>query len=301
MNDNALGKMIVAGVAGGLLVLFVQIYRHIKYSNSKEGKLHKKLDKKKTVLSQISKYESTDDFVNKDLIEAKKKELTKEIEEDIILYKLNTNKEYIELQNLKKQGILDSNSFNQAVEKIKENLKEKPNDKIRFIELENRELLKVEQYFKDTLKNAKLLSHLDLFEKTLIKSRDLILEISNNKIKNIFKEREYENGFLIAQQKSTISNGDRILKPVKEFQYDLIKILPFCAIRINKNVVSQVYWIKKGKTLNKKKIEIYQKDRDKKSLGDLVFINSNEAKNGIHILSIYGSFSILKTKGGKII
>lgn len=301
MNDNALGKIFAAGVVGGLLFLLVQIYRNIKYSKSEEGKLHKKLDKKKTALSQISKYESTDGFVNKDLIEAKKKELAKEIEDDIILYQLKTNKEYIELQNLKKQGILDIASFNQAVEKIKDNLKEKPNDKIRFIELENGERLKVEQYFKGTLKNAKLLSHLDQYENNLVKSGDLILEISNNKIKNIFKEREYENGFLIAQQKSTISNGDRILKPVKEFQYDLIKVLPFCAIRINKNVVLQVYWIKKGKTLNKKNIEIYQKDRDKRSFGDLVFIDSNEAKNGFHFLTIYGSFSILKTKSGKII
>lgn len=300
MNDNAWGRIIVAGVASFIIFGIIGIVRNIKYSKSEEGKLHRKIDKKKSVLSQLSKYENQEDFVNKDLIEKKKKELYGEIEGDILRYKLNTNKEYIQLKELKKQGILDKKTFNQAVNNIKKSIDKLPEDDTEIIYLDSGKHLKVKPYLKNTFKNSKLISGLDTYNEQIVRSRENLYYISDNKITNVYQERSYDNGLIFGQQRKIISHGDILLNPEKEFENEIIDVLSFCKVRIKKNKVNQVYWIKKGKTINKKTIEIYQKKKNKTTFNDLVFVNSVKAKDGLHFANFYGTFKILKTKNGKI-
>ncbi|MFV9552532.1 hypothetical protein [Algibacter sp. PT7-4] len=300
MNDNAWGRIIVAGVASFIIFGIVGIVRHIKYSKSEEGKLHKKIDKKKSALSQLSKYKNQKDFVNKDLIDRKKKELYGEIEDDIFRYKLNTNKEYIQLKELKKQGILDNEAFNEAVNNIKKSIDKIPEENNEIITLDNGENLEVKPYLKNTLKNSKLISNLNTYNEQVVRSGKNLYYISDNTIKNVYQERVYDNGLIFGQQRNIISYGDILLNPEQQFDNDIIDVLSFCKVRIKKNKVNQVYWVKKGKTINKKTIELYQKNKNKITLNDLVFIDSVKAKNGFHFANLYGSFKVIKTKNGKV-
>tara|TARA_R100000988_G_C3975800_1_gene154060 strand:+ start:90 stop:1019 length:930 start_codon:yes stop_codon:yes gene_type:complete len=299
-NENALGRIVVAIVASTLIFGIFSLVRGIKYRKSDEGKLHRKINKKKSALSHISKYESQKEFINKDLIDEKKKELYGEIENDIFHYKLNTNKEYIQLKKLNKQGILDDASFNQAVKKIKKSLIKKTDDKIKTLELDNGEKITFKQILKNTIKNSTLLSHLDLYNDQMLFSGENVYYISENKIKNIYTIRKYENGLVFAQQKNVISFGDILLESKKVLNNELINILSFCSVRMKGNKVVQVYWIKKGQTLNKKNIEIYQKNKNNRTFSDLVFINSEKSKDGFHFANMYGSLAIIRTKNGKV-
>lgn len=291
----------IINIIGILVIIFIkQLYENYKFNKSEEGKLEKKIKKRNKSITQISQIEKSDKTVNKDLFKAKKLELEKEIKKDIIEYQLNTNDEYIELEKLKKQGKIDNEAFHEAVENIKATFTNNRNN-FEIIELDNGISLKVEPYSNMNLINAKLLNHIDKFENQLVKSGKSYFEIANNKIKNIFQERGYENGFLVAQKKSVISVNDRVLKPLKKFNYQFLRLMPNCAVRINDNIITQVYWIKKGKTLTNKVVEIYQKDSLNRSFGDLVFINSMKARNGLHLVLYFGSLLLFKTENGKIV
>jgi hypothetical protein len=304
MNDNTWANVFVTCVGFFIIITILKIVRYIKYNKSEEKKLHRKIDKKKSALSHLSKYESQKDFVNKDLIDRKKKELYGNIENDIFRYKLKTNKEYIQLKELNKQGILDDGAFNQAVINIKKSIHKIPEENTEIVRLANGQNLEVKPFLKNTLKNtlknSTLLSHLDLYNEELLVTKENLIYISNNKIKNVYTTREYENGLVFAQQKNLISFGDILLKPNKDYNNELLEILPFCSVRIKKDRVVEVYWIKKGKTLNKKNIKIFQKIKNKRTLNDLVFVNSKKSKDGFHFMNLYGTLVIARTKNGKI-
>ena len=300
MNDNAWGRIIVAGVASFIIFGIVGIARQVKYSKSEEGKLHRKIDKKKSALSQLSKYGNQNDFINKDLIDKKKKELYGEIENDVFRYKLSTNKEYIQLKELNKQGVLDDDAFNQAVNNIKTSIDKIPVDNTETIKLDNGQNLEVKPYLKNTLKNSKLIWPLDIYNDQIVRSGNNLYYISDNTIKFIYQERSYNNGLIFGQQRNIISQGDILLNPKREFENEIIEVLSFCSVRIKKNKVNQVYWVKKGKTLNKKTIEIYQKNKNKNTFNDLVFIDSVKAKDGFHFANLNNSLKVIKTKNGKV-
>lgn len=300
MNNNIWGRIIVLGVTSFIIFGIVGLVRHIKYSKSEKGKLHKKIDKKKSALTKLSKFESQKNFINKDLIDRKKKELYGDIENDILHYELNTNKEYIQLKEFNKQGILNDDAFNQAVNNIKNSIYKISKKNTESIKLDNGQNLEVKPYLKNSLKNSKLISHLDLYNEQIVRSGNNLFYILDNTIKFVYQERSYDNGLVFAQRRNIINHGDILLNPKRKFENEIIEVLPFCSVRIKNNKVNQVYWIKKGKTINKKSIEIYQKNKNKRSYNDLVFVDSVKAKDGFHFVMLYGSLEVFNIKNGKI-
>lgn len=292
MKDNAWGEIIVAVVSVIIIFGIISIVRYIRYRKSEEGRLRRKVNKKKSALTQLSKYGNRKSFVNGDLIDRKKRELHEQIEDDILHYKLNTNAEYVQLKELKKKGVLDNETFNQAVFKIKSKLEIKTNGKLKKIQLENGTNINI-QIKLNTFKN-------DIEEDFYIEKLSSLLSKENNKIHiNYFIER-FDNQFLIAMKNIDLSIGDMIIENKNIVANEVVKLNSNRSIKIYKNKISHLFWFYTGKTFSLKKIEIHQKNEINYRKNDLVFIDNKKAKDNIYFafVSPDNYFAIIKTKNG---